>query len=47
MEVLFDMSSKLANSTVTQNILDFFILIATNKGFPPSDYLSYLEVSRL
>jgi len=41
------MTNKLSNSTITQHILDFFVLTATNKGFPPSDYLSYIEISRL
>ena len=41
------MASKLSTSTLTKDTLYFFIYTATEKGFPPSDFMSAAEINRL
>ena len=37
----------MSTSTVTKDILEFFVFSATRHGFPPSDFLSAMEIARL
>ena len=41
------MSEKLASSTLTKEIMGFFVYTSTERGFPPSDYLASAEINRL
>jgi len=45
--MLYDIALKLSTSTVTKNIMQFLINISTDKSFPPSNYLSAMEIIRL
>jgi len=47
LENLAEVAEKLASSTVTKDMLEFFVLTSTNKTFLPSDYLSAMEINRL
>lgn len=46
-QMLYYISLKLATSTVTKDILEFFIFSSINNSFPPPDYLSAMEIARL
>lgn len=45
--MLYYMSSKLSSSTLTKELMEFFVYTATERGFPPSDFLSSAEINRL
>jgi hypothetical protein len=45
--MLYYMSEKLSNSTVTKDILEFFVMAGVNHSFPPADFLSAMEIARL
>lgn len=45
--MLYYMTSKLAGSSLTKDLMGFFVYTATERGFPPSDYLSGAEINRL
>jgi hypothetical protein len=45
--MLYDIALKLSTSTVTKKIMQFLIITATDKSFPPSNYLSAMEITRL
>jgi hypothetical protein len=46
-QMLYYLSEKLSTSTVTKDILEFFVQSSANNSFPPSDYLSAMEIARL
>lgn len=45
--MLYYMSEKLSTSSVTRDILEFFLQAATSHSFPPADFLSAMEIARL
>lgn len=47
LQMLHYMAQKLANSTVTRDFLEFLVLTATDRCFPPADYLTAPEIARL
>jgi hypothetical protein len=47
LQMLFSMSHKLAASSLPRDIMGFFVYTATERGFPPSDFLAAAEISRL
>ena len=46
-QMLYYISVKLSNSTVTKDILEFLIFSSLNHSFPPPDYLTAMEIARL
>ncbi len=47
LQMLYYMSEKLSNSTVTKDILEFLVQAASNHAFPPADFLTGMEMARL
>lgn len=47
LQMLYYLSSKLASSSLTKELMGFFLYTATERGFPPSDFLSQAEIDRL
>ena len=46
-QVLYYMAEKLAGSSVSRELMAFFACVATERGFPPTDFLSGAEINRL
>ena len=45
--MLYYLSLKLSSSSISKELISFFIYTSTDHGFPPSDFLTNAEMSRL